>query len=86
MLHSDPDDPRITLRINNHRIESIMAILWTYLILRSCHWFGMGLQTVNVCHQNNSEELVSDSSDPAEAIHHRTPNQTLKDKYLSYLL
>ena len=63
-----------------------MAILWTPLILRSCHWFGMGLQTVNVCHQNNSEELGNDSSDPAEATHHRTPNQTLKDKYLSYSL
>ena len=27
MLHSDPDDPRITWKKKNHRIESIMAIL-----------------------------------------------------------
>ena len=46
----------------------------------------MGLQTVNVCHQNNSEQLVDHFSDPAEAIHQRKSNQTLKDKCLSYLL
>jgi hypothetical protein len=39
MLHSDLEDPRITLRKINHRIETIIPIYLTYFILVSCHWF-----------------------------------------------
>ena len=54
MLHSDPEELHQRKNIHNQIIQIIITIFWT-LILGSRHWFRMGLQTVNVSHQNNSE-------------------------------